>query len=79
MGLRDIFKRKKKEIPLPPMPEMKKPDFGRQVGSEENLKAKMDLIATTLESIKMQQDMLNERLEKMDKILEEIYIIAKRS
>ena len=83
MGLLGIFKRKKKDALLEPSPQeialQAKPNISREVSSEENLKAKMDLVATHLESIKVQQAMLNERLERMDKVLQEIYVIAKRS
>jgi hypothetical protein len=84
MGLGDIFKRKKKDALLEQLPQeiamqAAKPNISREVSTEENLKAKMDLIATHLESVKVQQAMLNERLERMDKILQEIYMIAKRS
>lgn len=69
-----FWKRKKKEaVPvemhrLPPTPE---------VASMENIKAKMDLIQTEIDSLRVQNETLNERIKNMEKNVTEILGIAK--
>lgn len=89
--IKGIFRRKKAEVDMLSMgtslPEIEIP---RPVApaelprlptayGDENVRAKMDLIATHLESLKVQYETLNERVARIEKMLNEIYVIAKRS
>ncbi len=78
MGLFSIFKRKKKKE-LPPLEELPKipevsptPEKKLEESSVENLKVKMDLILTHLDSLKTQYEALNERIKNIEKMVEEI-------
>jgi len=43
----------------------------------ENVKSKMDLVLTQLDSIRTDYQIMNERVSKIEKILKEIYELAK--
>jgi len=93
MGIGNIFKGlfKKKEV-TEEIPELPKPDVPRLDVSDlrtlrpesrlepsvDTTRAKMDVIAAYMESLKLQYENLNARIERMEKMLQEIYIIAKR-
>ena len=47
--------------------------------STENLKAKMDLLLTQVESLNVRYETLNQRLQNLEKMIQEIYMIAKRA
>jgi hypothetical protein len=73
------FLKKKKqeaEIVLPPEPSPPKTETPESV-SLESIKAKMDLIITHLDGLKAQYTTLNERLENLEKMVREIYQMAK--
>lgn len=77
MGLFSIFKREKKELPpleeLPKIPEaLPTPEKKLEEGSMENLKIKIDLVLTHLDSLKTQYEALNERIKNIEKMVEEI-------
>lgn len=72
MGILDRIFRRKKEEPLPVGPETPKQELTAETVTIENVKAKMD-------SILLQLDTLNTRIEQMERMVREIYVIAKRS
>lgn len=43
----------------------------------ENVKAKMDLVLTQIQSLNVRYETLNERLDRIEKMIAEIYRIAK--
>jgi hypothetical protein len=65
--------KKKKDIDNLPLPK----EITLETTTADNVKAKMDLIMTQLDSLKTQNDVLNQKIENMDKILKEIYALAK--
>jgi hypothetical protein len=71
---------KKKEPELPPIelppspPTQPKPN---ESVTMESLKMKMDLLALHMESLKAQYSAINERLENLEKMVKEIYALAK--
>ena len=75
--IKSIFRRKKEEPAeeLPEIPE-EKPLESLEPATLENLKAKMDLILTQMESLKIQNETLIERLKIIEKLLIEIRKLA---
>lgn len=72
--IKNIFRRKRPE-PIPeivPEPAIPARDVINESAVEENVKAKMD-------SVMIQLDTLNTRIEQIERMLKEIYVIAKRS
>ena len=43
----------------------------------ENMKAKMDLVLTQMQSLNVRYETLNSRLERIEQMIQEIYKIAK--
>lgn len=43
----------------------------------ENVKAKMDLVLTQIQSLNVRYETLNERLQRIEQMIQEIYKIAK--
>ena len=43
----------------------------------ENMKAKMDLVLTQIQSLNVRYETLNERLQRIEQMIQEIYRIAK--
>jgi len=72
-----LFRRKKKEEPLPPPAMLPKIDVTVETATADNLKAKMDLLITEMDSMKFQYSALNERLQNIERMLREIYQMAK--
>lgn len=74
----NIFKKKEKPVEdiEAEISKMKSPTAMEP--SAENIHAKMDLVATKLESLGVKYDTLNSRLDRIEKILNEIYAIAKQ-
>lgn len=66
---------KKKEEPIE-IPEVQEEMPRLEPASLENIKAKMDLILTQMESLRIQNDTLNERLKIIEKLLVEIKKLA---
>jgi hypothetical protein len=76
--LKKIFARKK-ELPVAPtVPEMPRLTTA-EATTAENVKAKMDLLLTQLESLNVRYETLNQRLANVERMIQEIYVIAKRS
>jgi hypothetical protein len=77
--LKGIFGRKKEEpLPsmgstLPPLPKVTAEET-----STENMRAKMDLLLTQLESLNVRYETLNQRMQNIEKMVQEIYVIAKK-
>lgn len=71
--IKGIFRRKKKE--LPPVPaeatRLAKPPT-TEAATMENMKAKMDLMMTHLDSLKVQNETLNERIKNIERLVTEI-------
>lgn len=77
--IKNIFKRKKPVEELPPLEEI--PELKKEVVSTSqeqqkvelsNVRAKLDLVLTELDNIKIQNQMMNERLKAMEKTLAEM-------
>jgi len=56
--------------PLPPLPQ-------NQFASQENMKAKIDLMMTQVDSIRLQNENLNERLVQIEKMVKQLLEMAK--
>lgn len=78
--IKGIFRRKKEE-PLPPLPpvEMPRPEFTTETATIDNVKAKMDLVMTQLDSLRTQYEAINQRIIVMERMLKELYDMAKSS
>jgi hypothetical protein len=77
--LKGIFSRKKKEpLTLPEKTLLIAPQVTPETTSAENVKAKMDLVLTQLESLNVRYETLNQRLQNIEKMVQEIYVIAKK-
>ncbi|MEM5883158.1 MAG: hypothetical protein QXQ77_02875 [Candidatus Aenigmatarchaeota archaeon] len=79
MGIFSFLRRKKKasittEIPeLPPLPpSLPKPEVSIEPSSIENLRAKIELILTHIDSLKTQYETLNERIKNIEQMVQEI-------
>jgi len=76
-----IFGRKKRRIVEPMMPtHYPTPRISNISGDStmmENVKSKMDLVLTQLDSIRTDYQIMNERVSKIENILKEIYELAK--
>lgn len=74
------FGKKKEPEPVPPVPPVEltppKPETS-ETADMENIKAKIDLLATRVEGLRTQYSMINERLENLEKMVKEIYQLAK--
>ncbi|MBI2542645.1 MAG: hypothetical protein HYW24_00445 [Candidatus Aenigmarchaeota archaeon] len=59
--------------------EMEKPKMNltNETVSAESLKAKIDLLITQMDNLKIGHDILNQRIQNIEKMVKEIYIIAK--
>jgi hypothetical protein len=56
--------------PLPPLSQ-------NQFASQENMKAKIDLMMTQVESIRLQNENLNERLGQIEKMIKQLLEMSK--
>ena len=84
MGMFSFFKKKKEvEIPKEELPEVPKPEPQPLVETPpakedvSNLKAKTDLLLTKIESLETRQESLLEKVKNIEKMLSEIYEMAK--
>lgn len=74
MGLLSRFRKKKEIIPeITPSPT---PDTSPETTTLDNLKAKMELVLTELDSLKTQYAAMNMKIDKISKILEELHKMA---
>jgi len=64
---------KKKELPLPELPK----EISSETTTIDNVKAKMDLVLTQLDSIRTEYAVLNERTKTIENLLREIMTLAK--
>jgi len=78
----NIFKRKKeKELTLPKEPGLAEKPLPEPVlekpSTKEDVKPQLDLILARIDNLKIQYDALNERLNSIEKMIKEIYEMAK--
>jgi len=87
-----IFGGKKKEppaeeiplanYPLPYTPPVAQPSYSAQPtyptdASSENLKAKVDLMLTQIDSLKIEYEAINQRIQNIERMVRELYAMAK--
>jgi|GEM_PF-6126509 chaperonin cofactor prefoldin len=70
------FLKKKKEPDLPPLPPIE-PQSLEKDDESKSLKAKMELLLIKLENLETKQEMMNEKIKNIEKIVEELYKMAK--
>lgn len=79
-SLKEIFSRKKEPSMISNLPKLETPKpVTAETASTENVKAKMDLLMTQIESLNVKYETLNQRLANIERMVQEIYVIAKRS
>jgi len=79
-GLGKLFKKREPapEIPTETLPEAIPSSFGMTDDSTiENIKVKMDLIATHFDTLRTQYEVLNEKISVIEKMVKEMYQMAK--
>ncbi|MEM7821760.1 MAG: hypothetical protein QXX38_03050 [Candidatus Aenigmatarchaeota archaeon] len=78
--LKKIF-RKKEEVSVPLAPEALTPPkpITAEETTAESMKAKIDLLLAQLESLNVRYETVNQRLANLERMIQEIYVIAKRS
>jgi len=79
-GLLGIFKKKQPEIPTEDLPEeipMSALELSQEATTIENLKVKMDLIATHFDTLKTQYEVLNGKISAIEKMVKEMYEMSK--
>ena len=87
-----IFGGKKKEPPVeevpltsyppPYTPPVAQPDYSAQLSyptgaAAENLKAKVDLMLTQIDSLKTEYEAINQRIQNIERMVRELYAMAK--
>jgi hypothetical protein len=77
------FSKKKKEIlhelpELPPTPSAVSP-ITHGAPTEENVRAKMDLLIAQIDSLRIQYETINERVTQIEKMVKELLDMAHRS
>lgn len=85
MAFWNIFKKKPKldtKLPADVRANMtlKQPDyssFTQESTGNENVRAKMDLALTQMESMNIRLETLNQRMERLERMVQEIWTIAK--
>lgn len=79
-GLFGIFKRKTPAVLVEDSPE-DMPLSALEISQEEttidNIKAKMDLMATNFDTLKTQYEILNQKISAIEKMVKEMYQMAK--
>jgi hypothetical protein len=79
MGIMSMFQFRKKEEPkleLEPLPP--KMEITPQSTGIENVRSKMDLMMTQLESLAVKYQTLTEKVDRMEKMVQEINILTKQ-
>ncbi len=78
--LKGLLRRKKEfpDLPAGPMP-MPRTDITTESTTVENVKAKMDLVLTQLDSLRTQYQAMNERVMTTERMVKELYDMAKSS
>jgi hypothetical protein len=73
-----FWKKKEKnldtDLKIPPLSDL--PKMTGEANAE-NVKAKMDLVLTQVQSLNVRYETLNERLQRIEQMIQEIYKIAK--
>lgn len=69
--LKGAFRRKKKEEPLPEI-EKPKVELGLEPVTMENVRAKMELVVTQMDSLRTQYEAMNERIKNIERLVTEI-------
>ncbi len=77
MGIFSWLFRRKKEEPKPT--DMPKVEITPETATIDNVKAKMELVLTELDSLKIQYNVMNQRVMSMERMVKEIYDMAKSS
>lgn len=85
MGLFDVFKRKEKleevqarEVPsLPPVENIPPPPPVMKEEPKDRGVEKIDLVIDKINNLKLDYEILKEKVEKIEKMVEEIYNMAK--
>jgi hypothetical protein len=75
-----IFGKREERLPEPVIPSAMEPtkfETTAESATIDNVKAKMDLVLTQLDSLRVQYQVLNEKVTTMEKILQELYKMAK--
>jgi len=76
MGILSNLKQKlsrKKLEPLPPLPPLpSKPEISFEPTNMDNVKAKMELVLTQMDSLRIQYETLNERIKNIERLVTEI-------
>lgn len=72
-----IFKSKKEEQPMSPLTGIAKPGIAAETTSAENMKAKMDLVLAELDSLRVQYEAINQRIQTIETMVKELYAMAK--
>ena len=73
----NVFKKREKVGAIDTELEKIKPLKPMEVGNE-NINARMELVATKIESLGIKYDTFNERLDRIEKMLNAIYELAKQ-
>lgn len=71
-GLKEKFIKKKVEPVLPLPVEPVKPEASFEPASLDNVKAKIELISTQIDSLRIQNENLNERMKNIERLVTEI-------
>jgi hypothetical protein len=79
-SLKKIFKKEESQasVQAPLQAEPPKP-VTPEATDMGNIKVKMDLLLTQLESLNVRYETLNQRMANLERMVQEIYAIAKRS
>jgi hypothetical protein len=77
MGFWDRFKKKPKDD-LELASDIKMPAITAETTGSENVRAKMDLVLTQIESMNIRMETLGQRLERLERMVQEIWTIAKQ-
>ena len=72
-----VFGFGKKKEELPPLPPFPPAPLTLETTTIENVKAKMDLVLSRLDSLMTQQEVLVDRLSNVEKMVKELYSMAK--
>ncbi|HLC39751.1 MAG TPA: hypothetical protein VJJ76_02615 [archaeon] len=82
MGFWDRFKKKPKddagEISDLNMNMKNLPTITAEVAGSENVRAKMDLVLMQIESLNIRLETFNQRMERLERMVQEIWTIAKQ-
>jgi len=76
MGFWDRFRKKPKDDIR--IPSDVRPPVTSETAGSENVRAKMDLVLTQMESMNIRIETLNQRFERLEKMVQEIWTIAKQ-